>query len=195
MAGKKKAFRILLKIFGSVLSVVMLAAVCITLILAQPQSDKSKTAVSQPLLSASLPVSIQVESDLRILAASFPVPVMSFMSGSGMIFVSGSSSDAAVDGGTGRIVTMNWQTADGDPVILQSIYPASALSLLSGDYQFSNIAGPSLFGSDSVRMENARTLRLHASTDTGLYVVIVPRSLAQKLSALCRSLQLITVSQ
>ena len=118
---------------------------------------------------------------------------MSFMSGSGMTFVSGTASDVGLTGGYGRVATLYWQTPDGDPLILQSIYPASALSLLETGYHFSSVAGPSLFGSDSVRMENADTVRVHAATDTGLYVVIVPKSAASGISSLSRSLQLFSV--
>ena len=112
-----------------------------------------------------------------------------------MLFVSGTSADVAYQGGFARIATLYWQTPDGDPLILRSIYPASALSLLGGGYQFSNVGGPTMFGSPSVRMENTETVRLHAATETGLYVMIVPRSLASRISALSRSLQLVTVPQ
>ena len=116
------------------------------------------------------------------------------MSGSGMSFVSGSSADVGLEGGFGRIVTLYWQTPDGDPVRLQSIYPASALSLLDNGYHFSNISGPVLFGVDSVRMEDGETVRVHAATDSGLYVVTVPKSAASGLSALSRSLQLFSLN-
>ena len=115
------------------------------------------------------------------------------MSGSGMVFVSGNSADVGLDGGFGRVVTLYWQTPDGDPLILRSIYPASALSLLEKDYHFSAIAGPTLFGAGSVRMENADTVRIHAATDTGLYAMIVPKSSAAKISSISRSLQLFSV--
>jgi hypothetical protein len=118
---------------------------------------------------------------------------MSFISGSGMTFVSGSSRNVEADGATGRMAVLNWKSPDGYPVVLQSIYPASALSLLADGYHFSTLLGPTLFGTESVRMENADTVRLHAATATGLYEVTVPKSLAPKLSSLCRSLQLFSV--
>lgn len=195
MAVKRKFPRILLKIIGGLFSLVLLAAVCILLILANPQPDNREKPAPQPLLTASPAVSIQAETEMRTLVKSFPVPVMSFMSGSGMVFVSGTSSDTAYEGGFGRIATLYWQTQDGDPLILQSIYPASAFSLLEPGYQFSNAGGPTLFGSASVRMETGETVRIHAATDTGLYVMIVPRALASRISALSRSLQLVTVSE
>ena len=184
---------VLLKILGTLVTVAALAFASFSLILAQPQPDKDAPAEPQPVLTASPAVNIQYETELKTLVESFPAPVMSFMSGSGMHFVSGTCGDTAFEDGFARVATLYWQTADGEPLILQSIYPARALSLLGSGYHFSNIAGPTLFTASSVRMENADTVRLHAATDTGLYVMIVPKSLSSRISALSRSLQLFTV--
>ncbi len=193
MTRRKKIIRLILRIAGTVLTVALLAVCTFFLLLLQPQSDQKEAAASQPLLTAGPAVNIQQEAELRTLVETFPAPVMSFMSGSGMVFVSGTSADAALDGGFGRIATLYWQTAEGEPMILQSIYPASALSLLDATYHFSSIAGPTLFGSASVRMETADTVRIHAATASGLYVMIVPKSLASRISALSRSLQLFSI--
>ena len=191
---QRKFPRILLKVLFTVLSIVLILVVCFLLVLSQPRQDDRVRAEPQPLLSASPAVTIRQETDLRSLVGSFPVPVLSFMSGSGMSFVSGTSADVGLSGGFGRVITLYWQTQDAEPMILQSIYPASALSLLEeGDYHFSPVAGPTLFGAQSVRMENAETVRVHAATDTGLYTVILPKSAAAKLSSISRSLRLFTV--
>ena len=53
----------------------------------------------------------------------------------------------SLEGGFGRILTLYWQTEAGQPLILQSIYPARALELLGKkDYRFSGTGGPTLFG-------------------------------------------------
>ena len=195
VSGGRKFLRFLLKFLAGLLSVALIVMVGALLVLAQPKKDDTEKAEPQPLLTASPALNISSESEIRSLVESFPVPVLSFMSGSGNIFVSGSSADTGLKGGYGRIITLNWQMPDGDPLILQSIYPASALSVLGTGYHFSNIAGPTLFGSDSVRMEDAQTVRIHAATETGLYVIIVPKSAASKISSLSRSLQLFSVER
>ena len=192
-SGRRTILQVLLKVVTALFSVALIVLIGALLVLAQPKREDTEKAEPQPLLTASPAMNITVETDLRSLVESFPVPVLSFMSGSGMSFVSGTSSDAGLEGGFGRIVSLYWQTQDGDPLILQSIYPASALSLLEKGYHFSAVAGPTLFGMDSVRMENADTVRVHAATDTGLYVLTVPRSAASKISSLSRSLQLFSV--
>ena len=192
-SGHRTILQVLLKVVTALFSVALIVLIGALLVLAQPKREDTEKAEPQPLLTASPAMNITVETDLRSLVESFPVPVLSFMSGSGMSFVSGTSSDAGLEGGFGRIVSLYWQTQDGDPLILQSIYPASALSLLEKGYHFSAVAGPTLFGMDSVRMENADTVRVHAATDTGLYVLTVPKSAASKISSLSRSLQLFSV--
>ena len=191
----KKFGTALLKVLTALFTIALIAAVGFLLILAQPKSEDKEKAEPQPLLAASPALNISKESELRSLVGAFPVPVLSFMSGSGMSFVSATSADTALDGGFGRVATLYWQTAEGEPLMLQSIYPASALSLLDNGYHFSSILGPTLFGLNSVRMENGDTVRIHAATETGLYVVTVPKALAPKLSSLCRSLQLFSVKQ
>ena len=192
-SGRRTVLQVLLKVVTALFSAALIVLIGALLVLAQPKQEDTEKAEPQPLLTASPAMNIEAETDLRSLVESFPVPVLSFMSGSGMSFVSGTSSDAGLKGGYGRVVSLYWQTQDGDPLILQSIYPASALSLLENGYHFSAIAGPTLFGVDSVRMENADTVRVHAATDTGLYVLTIPKSAASKISSLSRSLQLFSV--
>lgn len=180
------------RILGGVLILAMLAVLYLTLIIGQPQSETKEEVPSQPMLTASPAVSIERETDLRELLAAFPAPMMSFMSGSGMTFVSGNAADAAWRGQFGRILTLYWQTRDGQPLILQSIYPAEALELMGGGgYHFSAAASPALFGRGSVRMENADTVRMHVQAEgRGLYVLTVPRALEADLGEICRSIQL-----
>ena len=189
-----KIGKVLIRILGSAVALGALAALYFALIIAQPQGRKAEKADPQPLLTASPALRITEETDLRELVRAFPVPVMSFMSGSGMTFVSGTSEDAAFQGQYGRILTLYWQTADGTPLILQSIYPAEALELMGkNDYTFSGTAGPALFGQNAVRMENRETIRVHVQAEgRGLYVLTVPKSLGSSLSGISRSIQLFT---
>ena len=190
MADGKKIRKTALRIIGAVIAAALLALLAASLILAKPQEEKSETAAARPSENASPAVSIQRESDLVSLISAFPAPVMSFMSGSGMTFVSATSADLAYAGGFARIAVLYWQTAEGVPVTLRTVWPADALSLLEDGYHFMPYAGPALFGSASVRMENDETVRLHTATDQALYVVLLPRSLSSQVSTLCSSLQL-----
>ena len=187
--------KILLRIVGIVIAVALLALLAASLIIAKPGDEEKAPAPVAPSAEASPAVTVENEQDLPELIASFPAPVMSFMSGSGMTFVSASSADTALNGGFGRIATLNWQTPEGEPVMLRSVWPADALSLLEPGYHFMPYAGPALFGNASVRMENDDAVRIHTTTDRALYVVLLPRSLSGQAGTLCRSLQLFTVGE
>ena len=196
MSAKKKKGLWIGRVFFVPAAILLLAFLYLTLIVGQPQAGEKESPSPQPLLTASPALNVSSENELYSLIASFPVPVMSCMSGSGLTFVSAASEDRPWKSGFGRIASLYWQTAEGLPLILQSIYPAEALDLMGkGDYSFSGTAGPTLFGQPSVRMENADTVRVHTVTDSGIYVLTVPRSLSGSLSVLSRSVQLFTVEQ
>lgn len=193
MARKTKVRTVLFKILGAITALLVLALLWVSLILGQPQSDEKNDPVEQPLLASVPSVTISKETDLPELLKDFPIPLLSFMSGSGMTFVSGTAADLPLESGFGRTVTLYWQTDAGLPMTLQSIYPASALNVLEGNsYSFSAVSGPALCGLTSVRMENDDTERIHIRTDEGVYAVTVPLSLSGELSTLTKSLQLFT---
>ena len=193
MADGKKIRKTVLGLISAVLGTALLAILAASLILAKPQGEETETAAARPSQDARPAVSINSENDLVSLISAFPAPVMSFMSGSGMTFVSATSADLAYAGGFARIAVLYWQTAEGVPVTLRTVWPADALSLLEDGYHFMPYAGPALFGGTSVRMENDETVRLHTATDQALYVVLLPRSLSAQTETVCRSLQLFTV--
>lgn len=192
MTGKKTR-SVPLMILSALLVLILLAFLYLVLIIGHPQSDEDQDLPAQPLLTASPEMNASNENELRGLIASFPIPVMSFMSGSGYTMGSAVSSDFQTGSGFGRTIKTVWSSPEGGTVRLDSIYPADSLGLISRqDYHFSNISGPALFGAASVRMENASDIRLHVRTKDGLYVVTVPLSMSDKLPALCKSLQLYT---
>jgi hypothetical protein len=195
LAGGIQIRKILVRIVGIVIAVALLVLLAASLIIARPADEEQAPVPVKPSAKASPAVTAESEKDLPEVIASFPAPVMNFMSGSGMTFVSASSADAALNGGFGRIATLNWQTPEGEPVMLRSIWPADALSLLEAGYHFMPYAGPTLFGNASVRMENDDAVRIHTATDRALYVVLLPRSLSGQAGTLCRSLQLFTVGE
>ena len=194
LAGRKKIRKFLFRLIGVVIAAALLVLLAASLIIARPQEEE-KAFADQPSAESRPPVSVDRETELVQLMSDFPAPLMSFMSGSGMVFVTANSTDAAVNGGFARVATLYWQTAGGEPITLQSIWPADALSLLADGYHFMPYVGPTLFGSNSVRMENDTSVRLHTATDKALYVVLLPRSLSGQAGEICRSLQLYTVKE
>ena len=189
MSGRKMIWKYLLKVLGAVFFIVLLGLLTASLILAKPQNDKTEIVSSRPFAEAGSTVTIDSEKDFVQLVSDFPAPVMNFMSGSGMVFVSAESAFVPVSDGFGKTLTLYWQTPEGQPVTLRNIWPGSALNLLENGFHFMPLAGPALFGSASVRMENDDLIRLHTTADQALYVVLLPRALNGQVNDLCRSLQ------
>lgn len=185
------------KILPAAVILLLLAVFTLVLIILSPERQETVTEpVNLPELAASPAIHISSEADLYKLYVSFPAPVLNYLSGSGMTFVSGNAADVSVRGGLARTVTLKWLSPEGIDVTLQSVYPPSATELLQKeDWHFSSVSGASLFGSNSVRMENNEKIRLHVQTDRGLYAVLLPREASSYATGLTRSLQLFSMSE
>lgn len=191
----KKGGRLLLKLFGWLLLCAVLVLVSLLIIVGMPEKEDPAPVLADPVLSASPAIDVSAESDLYKLYLSFPAPVMSYLSGSGMTFVSASSADTSFSGCLTRVITQVWRSPEEDEIELLSVCPRSSLEILqSGDWHFSNLAGPELFGQKSVRMESDEKIRLHTQTDQGLYIITVSKAVKDRLAAIARSLQLFSLA-
>lgn len=191
----KKGGRLLLKLFGWLLLCAVLVLVSLLIIVGMPEKEDPAPVLADPVLSASPAINITAESELYKLYLSFPAPVMSYLSGSGMTFVSASSADTSLSGCLTRVITQVWRSPEEDEIELLSVCPRSSLEILqSGDWHFSKLAGPELFGQKSVRMESDEKIRLHTQTDQGLYIITVSKAAKERLAAIARSLQLFSLA-
>ena len=194
---KKKPSLIILKVFGFFLVLVLLAVLYLAVIVAQPQDGETDipAATRQPLCQPAPAITASQENELEELIISFPVPVLSYLNGSGMTFVIGKSFDAAFENGYGRVLELQFSANDGTPVILSSIYPARAYDLMKSDgYHFDTVRGHVVCGTESVRMTNGQMTRLHLVNDQGIYSILIPAEAADRLGELIRSLQFFAVS-
>ena len=192
---KAPVIRRVLKSAVSLLMTVLLAAVFyLAVILGEPQEVEQtvRPLADQPLLPAFPAVTIDGEGQLSALLNTFPAPVMRALAGGGLTFVSGVSYDMAFEDGFGRIVSLRYVNAAGQEMTVDSIYPARALSLMGReDYHLAGLAGQSLAGMKSVRMENGASIRLHAQAEEAIYAVTVPTMESAELIGFTRSLQLV----
>ena len=191
----KKALRMIL---GTLAAALMIAAFYVAVVLGQPQENPEKVVVSQtqPVLTASPAVTLTAESELNAMLQAFPAAALYAVDGSGLTLTGGMSYDAAYEDGFARIMILNYTTdVNGRQVTMsvQSIYPARAMEFVQkGDYHIAHVAGQSLAGVQSVRMEDGEHIRLHAQAEEGIYVLTVPAMTADELAAVTRSLQLYT---
>ena len=187
--------RLIKAVLLTLLTVLLLAAFYVAVIMGNPQEDGASAITAkqdQPLLPAmASPIRIREESQLGLLLAEFPAPVMAAMHSPALTFAEGLVQDVPFEGGLGRMITLTYSTADGAAVTVASIYPARALSLIAKeDYTISGTAGLPLAGLRSVRMENGRSIRMHAQGTDALYIVTQPVRSAAELRTLTSTLQL-----
>ena len=189
----RQALRLLL---GTVAAALLIAVFYVAVVLGQPQPNEHAVTVlaDQPLLPASPAQFLASEGELESLMAAFPVPVLYAQSGGALTLRAGVSQDAAYEGGFARVATLTYGAelnGQAVEITVQSIYPARALSLIpKGSYTIAAVAGQSVAGLSTVRMENDSAIRLHAQSADALYAVTLPKVSAQELGTLLRPLQL-----
>lgn len=192
----QKKMPAVLRVLGRVAAVVMFILVAavfyLAVVLGQPQENQQEAVrMDQPLTAPAQTRTITSSVQLNELISSFPVEVLCAPVSSGYVLESGSAYDVDFEGGVARIVRLQYVTPDGCVLAVDSIYPARALDTLKyGDYHLMPTEGSPVAGMRTVRMENGETVRLHAQSANGLYVVTAPMSAASRLPVLVQPLQL-----
>lgn len=191
----KKALKAIL---ATLLTLLVVAVFYLAVILGQPQADPDAVVVStdQPVLTASPAVTLSSAEQLTGMLQAFPVPALYAADTSSLTLNGGTSYDMAYEDGFARILTLSYTTGEGARVEVQSIYPARALDFVpKGDYHIGQVAGQSIAGLESVRMEDGQSIRLHVQSAEGIYVLTVPTMTADELAGVTRALQLYAVPQ
>ena len=193
-AQEKKHSALPGKIGAGVLFTLLGIIFALIMIMTAPQEDENAILTDQPLMTASPAVSISSESELDKLLASFPVPVLCSLPGHDMTFISGTAYDAAFENGVARIADMTYALPDGSEIVLTSIYPARASSLLErGGYAL--IGTTELAGMEAVRMSREDSVRVHAQHSEAIYVLTAPAMSFGELSGLAAGIQRVTMTK
>lgn len=191
---KSKMVPVLRKVLERSL-LVLLVIVCIgafylAVILAEVPADQgapAESSVPQVALTAEQPRQIGSLNDLKQLVEHFPSPVLALQANTQLAFAGGLVNDLAYKGSFARLVTLTYQTQNGETLKLFSIYPLDAFSLLPGEgYSLQNTLTASLAGMTAVRMENADTIRLHVKGESALYALTTPKMEEEALSEISR---------
>ncbi len=196
---KSKLVLVLRKVLERIL-LILLVAVCIgafylAVILAEVPADQgapTESTVPQVALTAEQPRQIGSLNDLKQLVEHFPSPVLALQANTELAFAGGVVNDLAYKGSFARLVTLTYQTQNGETLKLYSIYPLDAFSLLPGEgYTLQDKLTASLAGMTAVRMENADTIRLHVKGESALYAFTAPKMEEDALSEISRQAVLV----
>ena len=189
------ARRLMKPVLLTLLAIVLIFVFYIAVVMGQPQADVTggsrATAADQPLPEPLAgPMAITDDKALGGLAEVFPAPVM-FAGGKTLTYLSGSCEDVPFEKGVARVVTLTYRTAEFDNLIVQSIYPARALSLLGQDGRsFTGVSVDNMAGLKYVGMQDAATVRMHAQGEEALYVLTTPLAEYRVIDQWTNALQL-----
>lgn len=177
------------------LVVVCIGAFYLAVILAEVPADQGaplESPVPQVALTGEQPRQIGTLNDLKQLVEHFPSPVLALTENTQLVFAGGMVNDLAYKGSFARLVTLTYQTQNGETLKLYSIYPLDAFSLLPGKgYSLQNTLTASLAGMTAVRMENADTVRLHVKGESALYAFTSPKMDEEQLNEISRQAVLV----
>lgn len=179
--------RLLKRIGLTVLLVLALVAAYLFLLLGEPEEDTkyvdppAEETITMPMSALDVPG----EADVQYLADTFSQPVLSI--GSGVVMQKARIYDTALDGGYARRVTLTYAFEDGTQLLVESMRPTAAVSLLKQrDYILDATALYSLGGLNAARMDNASQTCVFGQSDTAVYAVICPATHADELVNLLR---------
>lgn len=185
--------RVLTRVGLGILLIAALAFAYIFLLLGEPVHEEEgevpapeESAITMPMNALEVPGAANVES----LADTFGQPVLSLYGGLEMrkarIF------DTAFGGGFARRVTLTYTFEDGSPLTVESIRPASAVTLLDEDgYRLNAGALYTLGGVSAARIDNGEQIRVFGQSETAVYAVTCPNAHEGDLTALLRQTVLI----
>ena len=183
--------KILLRIGGVMLALVLAVAFYLAVIMGQPDTqglEGGAAPAEQALRAAEPAYQIQEEGQVQALIDQYPAPALSFHELPGLSFVSGRSYDQAFEGGFARRLELVYQNAGGQSVVLESIYPARAFDLMSREgYALNTLTQTALAGQPAVVMTGEQGVRLHTQGEEAIYILTAPVLAAEELAQITRA--------
>lgn len=179
--------RILRRIALAVLLILALAFAYIFLLLGEPdeEAEQLQKPVEQTIHMPMSGLDVPGESDPVKLAETFGQPVLTLNQALSMY--KSRIYDTAFEGEYARRVTITYTFEDGQNLLVESLRPTAAVTLLKKDgYTLDASALYTMGGLNAARMQNETSVCVFAQSDTAVYAVTCPVSHAEELAALLR---------
>ena len=187
---KPGARRIIRAVLMAVFLLLFAVIFYVSVILANPQEDENPVRTDPPLQTAAPPAEMRSAADLPSLLTQFPGPAL--LATDGYTLIGGGMQDVPVSGGYARTLTLTYRHSSGRELTVRSIWPAKSEEVLdAAGWHLSQIAGQSIAGMPSLRLENGNTLRLQCQGTDALYTVETDLLSGEELAAMLQPLQLV----
>lgn len=184
--------RILRRIAMAVLLILALVFAYVFLLLGEPD-DEAKQLVRMAEETIHMPMSgvdMPGETDSAKLADAFGQPVLALNQALSMY--KSRIYDTAFEGEYARMVTITYTFEDGQTLLVESLRPTAAVTLLKKDgYTLDASALYTMGGLNAARMQNDTSICVFAQSDTAVYAVTCPVSHAEELETLLRHTTLV----
>ncbi len=178
------------------LTVLALVFAYIFLLMGEPEEDMQATQVPkpQPITMPMNALEAPGEANVPTLAETFGEPVLSLF-GNALPMQRARVFDTAFNGEYARRVTLTYSLEGGAELIMDSIRPIEAISLLGGDYLLQADRLYAMAGMDAARMQNDDTIILFGQSQTAVYAITLPRAHENQLEALLKQTLLVEAPQ
>lgn len=188
--------RILRRAALALLLILALAFAYVFLLLGEPEEDAKsiQKPVEETITMPMGALDVPGESDGQKLADAFGQPVLTLNQ---MLTMHKSRIyDTAFEGEYARCVTITYTFEDGQQLLVESIRPTSAVTLLKKDgYTLDASALYTMGGLNAARMQNEESVCAFAQSDTAVYAVTCPASHAEELATLLRYTTLVAPTE
>lgn len=177
------------RILFVVVMALVIAFVYIFLLLGEPEDEAQKLeAVPEERIVHSIsPLEVPGESDATGLAQTFGQPVLSLYPGV-LPMERSRIYDTAFEGDFARRVTLTYTLPSGEQLLVESIRPTSAISLMGGEgFHLDGQRAYAIGGVDAAWMDNGQIIRVFGQTENAAYCVTAPYSCKEELPQLIRS--------
>ena len=188
--------RVFRRIGLALVLVLALVFAYIFLLLGEPDEDAKQVvkpagqAITMPMNALDVPGA----NDARMLADTFGQPVLAL--NQMLTMYKSRIFDTAFEGEYARCVTITYTFEDGQTLLVESIRPTNAVTLLQKDgYRLDASALYTMAGLNAARMQNETSVCVFAQSDTAVYAVTCPVSHAEELANLLRYTTLVAPSE
>jgi hypothetical protein len=186
----KKALK---RMFLALLLIIALVFGYLFLLMGEPEEEQDAVA-PRPVQPITIPMNaLEAPGDayLPSLAETFGQPVLGLRSAE-ITLQRARVYDTAFEGQYARRVTLSYLLPDGGEMLVESIRPIEAITLLEGDYLLQADRLYGMAGLDAARMQNDDQICVFGQGEGAVYAITMPRSAEDRLETLLKQTLLVS---
>lgn len=178
----------------ALLVVLALVAGYLFLLMGEPDEELDTAAPTVTMLPITIPMNAleaPAGANLPSLAETFGQPVLGFRPGD-ITLEHARVYDTAFSGEYARRVTLTYLLPDGGEMLVESIRPIDAITLLEGDYVLQADRLYAMAGMDAARMQNDDQICVFGQGEGAVYAITLPRTAEFQLETILKQTLLVT---